>query len=405
MNLANVYKIRIINLLLAGLLLWSNDVLAQAPDFDTAIKPADERLAEYLPLLYGKNIALVVNQTSAVNGRLLPDVLLAHNVNVRRVFVPEHGFRGRDDAGATVSNTIDSATGIPVISLYGKHKKPRPEDLDSVDVVVYDLQDVGVRFYTYISTLQYVMEACAEHGKELMILDKPDPNGFYVDGPVLDKACRSFVGMQPVPVVYGMTPGEYAQMLLGERWFAGAEKLQLTVIPCLHYSHSKYYRLPVAPSPNLKDMSAVYAYPSLCFFEGTVVSVGRGTDHPFQQWGCPAINNAFKHSFVPHSMEGAKKPPYEGLTCYGEMVAPDAQTILATLNNRLDVDWLVEAYRAYPSKDSFFTDFFTKLAGTRQLEAQIKAGLSPQEIRDSWSGPLARFKQIRKKYLLYKDFE
>jgi uncharacterized protein YbbC (DUF1343 family) len=324
---------------------------------------------------------------------------------VKKIFVPEHGFRGKEDAGAHVENTIDSATGIPVISLYGSHKKPKDEDLADIDAVVYDLQDVGVRFYTYISTLEYCMEACAQNHKQFIVLDRPDPNGFYVDGPVLEKENKSFVGMQPIPIVYGMTAGEYAQMLAGERWFANAADIDLRVIKCINYDHTKKYELPVAPSPNLRTMAAVYAYPSLCLFEGTVVSVGRGTDLPFQQFGCPEFEGKYEYSFTPHSIEGAKNPPYENKPCYGAIVGTTADEVLQIINNRFCLKWLIKAYSDYPVKDKFFNTFFIKLAGASKLMEEIKNNLPEKEITVTWQNDLYSFKKIRKKYLLYADFE
>lgn len=359
----------------------------------------------YLPLLKGKKVALVINQTSEINGLSILDLLLAYKVNVTRIFVPEHGFRGNEDAGAHIANGVDSATKLPVISLYGNNKKPKPEQLADVDVLVYDLQDVGARFYTYISTLEYCMEACAENGKQLIIFDRPNPNGFYVDGPVLQKEHRSFVGMQPIPVVYGMTPGEYAQMLAGEKWVANAEKLDLKVVPCKNYKHSTKYKLPVPPSPNLRTMEAVYAYPSLCLFEGTPLSLGRGTDKPFRQYGCPEFEGKFTYTFTPTSGYGAKKPPLEGKTCYGELVAPTEKDILDQTRGTMQLKWLIKAYELYPTKSKFFTSFFTTLAGTKELEAQIRSGNTAEAIRKSWENDLVAFKKIRKKYLLYDDFE
>ena len=372
--------------------------------YDRTIRPADANPEKYLSLLKNKRVALIINQTSMIGDVSLLDLLIGRHVAVKKIFVPEHGFRGREDAGAHVESTTDSATGLPVISLYGSHKKPVPADLQDVDVVVYDLQDVGVRFYTYISTLEYCMEACAENHKRFIVLDRPDPNGFYVDGPVLEKEYRSFVGMQKIPVVYGMTAGEYARMLVGEKWFGSAADLDLKVIPCSSYTHSAKYELPVAPSPNLKTMAAVYAYPSLCLFEGTTVSVGRGTDLPFQQYGCPEFEGRYSYSFTPRSMTGAKNPPYEHKLCYGEVVGHNEKEVLRVINNRLRLDWLIRAYNAYPDKEKFFNGFMTKLCGP-ELAAQVKGGASENEIRKSWEKDLAEFKKIRKKYLLYKDFE
>lgn len=372
---------------------------------DTSIKPADARPAKYLPLLKNKRVGVVINQTSMVGNLSLLDVLLAQKMKVTTIFVPEHGFRGTEDAGAKVDNSTDSATGLPVISLYGKHKKPTPDDLSNVDVLVYDLQDVGVRFYTYISTMEYCMEACAESGRQFIVLDRPNPNGFYVDGPVLDAGQRSFVGMQQVPIVYGMTAGEYARMLVGERWFKSAAALDLKVVKCDNYTHSKKYCLPVAPSPNLRSMAAVYAYPSLCLFEGTVVSVGRGTGFPFQQYGCPLFKETYKYEFTPASMVGAKKPPFEGEVCYGEMIGKNEQEVLANINNKFRLGWLIKAYNAYPDKAKFFNPFFIKLSGTASLQEQVEQGKSEEEIRGSWQKDLIAFKKVRSKYLLYPDFE
>lgn len=376
---------------------------SQAP-FDSRISPADAHPDKYVPLLRNKHIALVINQTSTVGDSSLLDMLLVRHIAVRKIFVPEHGFRGREDAGAHVGNSIDSATQIPVISLYGSHKKPKPEDLADVDIVVYDLQDVGVRFYTYISTLQYCLEACAENHKQFMVLDRPDPNGFYVDGPVLEKPNQSFVGMQSIPIVYGMTCGEYASMLVGEKWLGTTAMPDVKVIKCNNYTHSKKYKLPVAPSPNLKTMAAVYAYPSLCLFEGTVISVGRGTDWPFQQFGAPELQGAFSYSFTPVSRDGAKTPPYENKTCYGALVGTDPEAVLIQLNDHFRLQWLIATYNAYPDKEKYFTPFFTKLAGTSALANQLKEGKSEDLIRASWKSDLDRFKKIRKKYLLYTDF-
>jgi uncharacterized protein YbbC (DUF1343 family) len=366
-------------------------------------KPADAEPGRYLPLLKRRHVALVVNQSARVGDKLLPDALLARHVKVVKIFVPEHGFRGKEDAGAKVDNARDEATGLPIVSLYGKHKKPLPEDLADVDVVVYDLQDVGVRFYTYISTLEYVMEACAENGKPLIVLDRPNPNGFYVDGPVLEKENSSFVGMQPIPIVYGMTCGEYARMLQGEGWFAHAADLQLTVIPCSGYVRQELYELPVVPSPNLRNTAAVLAYPSLCLFEGTPISVGRGTDLPFQQFGCPEFEGLYDYAFVPQSVEGAKHPPYEGKRCFGAVIGVTPQEVLGRTHGKLCLSWLIRTYHDYPDKDKFFTPFFTKLAGTAKLAEQIKRGESEEAIRDSWVPGVDAFLEIRKKYLLYGE--
>jgi len=389
-----------------------SSALAQHPGATTRsaqpkseIFPGAYQMNEYLPSLKGKRVALLMNQTARVGERLLLDTLLSCGVKITKVFVPEHGFRGTADAGALIKNGKDERTGLPVISLYGNNKKAKAEQLQDVDVVIYDLQDVGVRFYTYISSLEYMMEACAETGKELMVLDRPNPNGHYVDGPVLRKPFKSFVGMQSIPVVYGMTAGEYAQMLVGERWVKGAEDLKLKVISCKNYDHTKRYQLPVAPSPNLKTMAAIYLYPSLCLFEGTAVSVGRGTDLPFQQWGHPDFEGKTNYYFTPKSVTGASKPLFEGKKCFGRLVAINGDSAFFLTDGKLQLDALIEAYNWYPDKGNFFNKFFENLAGTDQLRKQIISGKNAHEIREEWQSEVAAFKQIRKKYLLYKDFE
>lgn len=373
--------------------------------FDPSIKPADAMPENYIKLLKNKRVALVINQTSRVGKESLLDIMIGKKINIVRIFVPEHGFRGTEEAGGHIENATDSATHIRVISLYGSNKKPRPEDLKDIDVMVYDLQDVGARFYTYISTLEYCMEACAQNHKQLMVLDRPNPNGFYVDGPVLEVENRSFVGMQPIPVIYGMTAGEYAQMLVGERWFSNAADIDLKVIKCGNYTHSKKYELPVAPSPNLKNMAAVLAYPSVCLFEGTALSLGRGTDLPFQQYGCPEFEGKYVYSFTPQSTTAAKHPPLENRKCYGVMIATDPAAVLQQTKGALYLGWLMSAYQAYPDKENFFNPFFKTLCGSKKMQEQIKNGATEDEIRASWKADITAFKIIRKKYLLYKDFE
>ena len=359
-----------------------------------------DRMEAFLPLLKNKKVAVLVNQTSRINGVLLPDTLLHRGVAVTAIFAPEHGFRGDADAGAQVENSRDAQTGLPVYSLYGARKKPTSEQLSHIDVVVYDIQDVGVRFYTYISTLQYLMEACGENHKPLIILDRPDPLGFIVDGPVLDTAFRSFVGMQPIPVIYGMTPGEYAGMLSGEKWL-NAPAPEVTVIPCKNYTHAVHYDLPVPPSPNLKNMAAVYLYPSLCLLEGTVISVGRGTDAPFQQYGHPDLQDQ-PDGFTPQSMNGAVNPPLKGLYCHGRKIADDSRTALEAADTSFSLKWLLDAWCHFPDKNAFFNNFFNTLAGNNTLQEQIRNGLPEQAIRDSWQPQLVKFKQIRARYLLYQ---
>lgn len=359
-------------------------------------------IGAYLPLLENKKVAMLINQTSQINSVLLPDTLLQLGVNVVKIFSPEHGFRGLADAGAKVKDGIDSATGIPVISLYGKNKKPTPEQLKGVDVVIYDLQDVGVRFYTYISSLEYLIEACAAQNKELIILDRPNPLGNIIDGPVLEKSQKSFVGMQPIPVVYGMTVGEYAKMIIGEKW-VNSKNLSYTVIPCANYTHNSIYELPVAPSPNLKNMTAIYLYPSLCFFEGTEISLGRGTEYPFQQYGHPDFKGKYTHTFMPQSVTGATNPPLKDQLCYGEMVATTPQEALAAIDGKLQIKWLITAYQNFDDKENFFlkNNFINKLAGNITLKQQIIDNLSEEAIRASWEKDLEAFKKIREQYLMY----
>jgi len=323
---------------------------------------------------------------------------------VQLVFAPEHGFRGTADAGEHVSNGVDPKTKTAIVSLYGDNKKPKPGQLKDLDILVFDIQDVGVRFYTYISTLQYVMEACAENNKPLVILDRPNPNGHYVDGPVLDTQYRSFVGMQPIPIVYGMTMGEYAKMLNGEKWLANKEQCAITVIPCLNYDHKTFYSLPVKPSPNLPNMAAIYLYPSLCFFEGTNnVSLGRGTDKPFQIYGSDVFPVNLPFSFTPKPMDGAKNPPLLDKKCYGY----DLSTIpLDTLRKqKFTLNYLLNAYKLSKDKNKFFSSFFIKLAAKGSLSVQIEKGMNEKIIKTTWKAQIAKFKVIRKKYLLYKDFE
>ena len=389
----------------------------------TSIIPAAERLNEYLPLLKGKRIAVFANHTALVGHTHLVDTLLKLGVNIKVAFGPEHGFRGNAPDGAKIETTVDKVTGIPIVSLYGQKNKPSKEDLKDIDVMVYDIQDVGVRFYTFISSMQLYMEAAIENNIPLIILDRPNPNGFYVDGPVLDPKFKSFVGMQPVPVVYGMTIGEYAQMILKEGWLnkdaneaykkiiasrfaSGAKFFQLRVITCANYTHESKYVLPMKPSPNIPEIQSVYWYPSHCFFEGTAISEGRGTDKPFEWVGHPSLpKNLF--SFTPHSTEGAPNPKYKDQVCYGWNVSGTPEDVLKMINGRLQLKYLLEAYRLFPDKENFFNknNGINRLAGTDELMQQIKQGKTEEEIRASWQPKLDEFKKIRKKYLLYPDFE
>lgn len=387
-------------------------VVVQPENSDTAatvlkhsVITGAERTALYLPILTNKRIGAVVNHTSLIGTAHLVDSLLGLGVKVQKIYAPEHGFRGLADAGEEVGDGQDQATGLPIISLYGDHQKPTKTDLAGIDLMVFDIQDVGARFYTYISTMSYLMEACAEENIPLVILDRPNPNGHYVDGPVLEKTYRSFVGLHEVPVVHGMTVGEYAQMVNGEGWLGGGMKCDLTVIPCLNYDHSTYYELPVKPSPNLPNMHAIYLYPSLCFFEGTNVSVGRGTDKQFQVYGAPGFPGG-NFSFTPQPGEGAKNPPFEGKRCAGFDLSSLSIETLQT-HKSLNLNYLIDFYHSFPDKQGFFLKnlFFDKLAGNSTLRKQIMEGKSETEIRESWAAGLSIFKEKRKQYLLYKDFE
>ncbi len=360
------------------------------------LKMGAAQLELYLPELQGKRVGLIVNQTSMVGKTHLVDTLLSRGINVATIFAPEHGFRGEADAGAHVKDAKDTKTGLPIISLYGSNRKPTPEQMQQIDVLVFDIQDVGTRFYTYISTMHYAMEAAAENNKPIFILDRPNPNGNYVDGPVLDPALKSFVGMHPIPIVHGLTVGELAKMINGEKWLEGGRQANLTVIPVANYTHQTAYTLPVKPSPNLPNQQAILLYPSLCLFEGTTVSVGRGTDTPFQVIGSPYYTSkAF--SFTPQSTPGATNPPHKGETCYGYDLTQPADAQPFTLA------FLLEMYQHSTQKDKFFNSFFEKLAGTPLLREQIIAGKTEAEIRASWEPALTNYKQMRKQYLLYPD--
>ena len=363
-----------------------------------------ERLDQYLSLIKEKAVGLVVNQTSVVGKTHLLDTLLSLGIDVQVVFAPEHGFRGTADAGEHVKNGVDPETKTAIVSLYGDNKKPKPAQLKDLDILIFDIQDVGVRFYTYISTLQLVMEACAENNKPLIILDRPNPNGHYIDGPVLDTLYRSFVGMQPIPVVHGMTVGEYAKMLNGEKWLSNNVLCKLTVISCQNYDHKTFYSLPVKPSPNLPNMSAIYLYPSLCFFEGTDhVSLGRGTDKPFQIYGSDLFNQSLPFSFTPKSVEGAKNPPLLDKLCFGYDLSTLSTDSLR--KQKFSLKYLLNAYALTSDKNKFFNSFFVKLSGNATFSEQIENGWNEKSIKKSWKMQLAAFKLIRKKYLLYKDFE
>jgi uncharacterized protein YbbC (DUF1343 family) len=370
---------------------------------DADIRTGAERTEMWLPKVQGKKVAVIANHASLIGTTHLVDSMLALKVNVVKIFSPEHGFRGDADAGAEVKNGKDQQTGLPVISLYGEHKKPTEADLKGIDVVVFDLQDVGVRFFTYISTMTYAMEACAEQKKTFLILDRPNPNGYYVDGPIMENANKSFVGLHPVPVVHGMTVAEYARMVNGEKWLAKGVMCDLQWVICESYTHSDWYQLPVKPSPNLPNMAAVYLYPSLCLFEGTLMSIGRGTDFPFQVVGHPELQNA-DFTFSPKPRVGAIQPLYEGMTCYGHDLRSFA-TLYVRDYKKLYLFWLMGCYKDIPNRSIFFNDYFIKLAGTSSLKEQIISGKSEEQIRQTWESGIVKYKVIRKKYLLYDDFE
>lgn len=355
---------------------------------------AAERFGKYLSILENKNVGLLVNPSSKIGNTHLVDTLLALGVKVKKVYAPEHGFRGKADAGENVDNEIDSKTGLPIISLYGNNKKPTPEQLADIDVLIFDIQDVGVRFFTYISTMHYAMEACAENNKKFIVLDRPNPNGDYVAGPVLQKGFESFIGMHPIPVVHGLTVGELALMINGEKWLKDSLICDLKVIRMKNYYHKKPYLLPVKPSPNLPNHQAVRLYPSLCFFEGTLMSVGRGTDFPFQVIGYPDSTMG-NFQFQPRSIEGMSKYPlYEGKLCFGE----DFRKVK---NTTFSIGHLIDFYQKFRDKNKFFTNFFNKLAGNSVLQEQIKQGMTEDAIKATWQADLDTYKKIRKKYLLY----
>lgn len=371
------------------------------------IKVGANQTEKYLRLLETKRVGVVGNQSSVIfkdknrkndlgDYTHLVDSLLSLNINVKKVFSPEHGFRGTADAGEKIKDGLDPKTGLPIISLYGDNKKPKPEQLKGLDILVFDIQDVGVRFYTYISTLHYVMEACAEANIPIIIFDRPNPNGHYIDGPILEKANTSFVGMHPIPIAHGMTIGEYAKMINGEKWLKNEVQCQLTVIPITNYKHQSPYSLPIKPSPNLPNDQAIALYPSLCFFEGTNVSVGRGTDNQFQVFGSPDLDKKhFTFSFTPQPNEGAKTPPQQGKTCYGKNLTE------VDVKPGINLHYVIEAYTHTADKTKFFNSFFVKLAGTTKLQEQIEKGLSEKEIKATWAKGLEDFKKTRSKYVLY----
>lgn len=378
--------------------LWAQTDSTSAP-----LRVGAERMECYLPILQGQKVALCVNHTSMVGHTSLPDTLLAEHIHVVKIFCPEHGFRGQAEAGQQVNNSIDSATGLPVISLYGNNKKPTKEQLSDVDIIVFDIQDVGARFYTYISTLSYIMEAAAENHKTVMVMDRPNPNGYWVDGCVLENEYKSFVGMHPVPINHGMTIAEYARMVNAEGWLANKVKCKLLWVKMENYDHNCRYQLPIAPSPNLSCMEAIYLYPTLCLLEGTNISLGRGTSAPFTMYGQPGFKKG-DYYFTPQSIAHVvSNPLYCNEKCRGINLADYARDSLMH-NNAIHIELIIDAYQHCKDKKTFFNAFFNKLAGNSTLMQQIKSGMSAQAIHQSWEKDLNAFKQKRKKYLLYTDF-
>lgn len=374
-------------------------------DYTAISTGAQNLLNSSMEVIMDKQVGIVANQSSLAGREHLVDLLLERGIEITRIFSPEHGFRGEGEAGEEVSDGTDPQTGIPVISLYGNHKKPNSADLEGIDIMLFDLQDVGARFYTYISTLTYVMEACAQRNIPVVVLDRPNPNAFYVDGPVLEPGYTSFVGLHPVPIVYGMTIGEYALMVNGEGWLDGDLQCRLEVIPLTGYRHSMVFELPVRPSPNLPNWKAVLLYPSLCLFEGTIMSVGRGTDYPFQIYGHPEFMLG-SYFFLPESRPGASlHPKHEGQGCYGQQLGGYAEAVVkgsSVGSSGIVLTWLLGAYEILSERHDFFNDYFEKLAGTDTLRNQIMQGMTEEEIRASWQGDLEAFLRIRKKYLMYE---
>lgn len=382
-------------ILLFGLLLASLSAPAQ-----DRIETGAEQTGRYLPLLEGRRVGIMTNHTGTVGRTHLVDTLRSLGVDIRVVFAPEHGFRGQADAGESVASYRDRKTGINVVSVYGSTKRPPDSIMQRLDVLLFDIQDVGLRYYTYLSSMHYLMEACAANGKQLIVLDRPNPNGFYVDGPVLEAKHRSFVGMHPIPVVHGMTLGELARMIDGEGWLRDGLRCKLTVIPCRGYTHRSRYRLPTAPSPNLPNMRAVYLYPSLCFFEGTPVSLGRGTDFPFQAYGHPELQGDF--SFTPRSNAGAKNPPLKDKLCHGVdlRTSPSDERIW---EREVDLGYVIDCYRQLNLGEKFFTPMFDRLTGTDYVRQMILQGAGADRIKARWADDVERFKQTRKPYLLYEE--
>ena len=385
----------------------SNNYSAETIAKKEIITGADQ-ISTYLPLLKGKRVAMLVNQTSIIGKKPSVDSLLSLGVNIVKVFGPEHGFRGNASNGAKVNNEVDQKTGIPIISLYGKIKRPSKEHLADVDVMIFDIQDVGARFYTYINTLAHVMESCAENDKELIILDRPNPNGFLVDGPILQKELYSGIGMFPIPIAHGLTIAEFAQMINGENWIPNKQQCKLKIIKIANYNHEMPYELPIFPSPNLNSQQSILLYPSTCLFEGTIMSQGRGTYIPFTVLGAPALKDKYAFSFKPVSIQGMSETPlHQNEECFG-LDLRKYDTNVFRKNKQINLSWMMELYKAYPIKDKFFDKTqskqmgdINKLAGTEKFKQQIIDGISETEIRKSWEPGLENFKILRKKYLIY----
>ena len=362
------------------------------------VLPGINQLEKIITNLQGKKIGVVANQSSILResnkNQHLVDYLIQNKINIEKVFAPEHGFRGKADAGEKIKNKKDKNTGLEIISLYGKNRKPSVEKLNGIELMIFDLQDVGVRFYTYLSTLHYVMEACAENNIPLIVLDRPNPNIQYVDGPILESTYKSFVGMHPVPIVYGMTIGEYAQMINGEGWLNNKIKVELKIIPIKNYTRDTFYELPIRPSPNLPNSKAIALYPSLCLMETTVYSIGRGTELQFQIYGHPEYKYR-NFSFKPRPNFGSKYPKHNNVLCYGK----DLSNVPSP--KKIELKWIIDAYRNFPYPDSFFLDGFNRIAGNSKLKQQLVNGTSEIEIRKSWVKDLNEFKKVREKYLIY----
>jgi len=372
---------------------------------ENQIIPGAWQTEKYFPLLSDQRLALVGNHSSLIGNVHLADSLISAGFQLKKVFSPEHGFRGVAAAGEYVKSGIDIQTGLPVISLYGSNRRPSANDLQDIDLIIFDIQDVGVRFYTYISTMSYMMEEAARLNIPMLILDRPNPNGHYVDGPVLKPEQSSFVGLHPIPIVHGLTIGEYALMVYGEGWLGNNLKCHLKIIPVKNYSRDSWYELPVAPSPNLPNMTSIVHYPYLCFFEGTAISLGRGTDFPFQVYGHPDFpKEKFPFVFTPESRSAAPNPPLLGKQCQGLDLRTKSPQDLTTLA-RLDLSHLITAYQNFPNKEGFFNNFFDRLAGTSELRNQIIEGWTEDEIRNSWQKGVDDFRELRKPYLLYPDIK